>query len=96
MRLTEREIREIREAAREFFGAPVRLFGSRLDDAARGGDIDLYVETDLLPDEAERCRIAMLGRLYRRIGERRIDLLVNTGGSLSPVQEAARRTGVTL
>lgn len=48
MRLTPKEAEIIRSAARQVLGAGARvyLFGSRADDAERGGDIDLYVETD--------------------------------------------------
>ena len=47
MRITEKERRVLRDEARKAFGADskVFLFGSRVDDARRGGDIDLLVET---------------------------------------------------
>lgn len=96
MRLSEQEKAVICEAAREFFDAPVRLFGSRLDDAGKGGDIDLFIESDLDAAELERRRIAMLGRLYRRLGDRRIDLVVAAPTATLPIYEAARRTGVPL
>lgn len=43
MRLTMHEVAEMKAAAREAFGETevVRLFGSRVDDSLRGGDIDL-------------------------------------------------------
>jgi len=41
MRLTADEQAIIREAALKHFGVRPRLFGSRLDDTAKGGDIDL-------------------------------------------------------
>jgi len=53
--------------------ADVYLFGSRVDDSARGGDIDLLVlsrRIDLM------TRLDILGDLHRRLGERKIDLLV--------------------
>jgi hypothetical protein len=50
MRLMPQEIAAIDLAARECFAprSMVRLFGSRLDDSRRGGDIDLLVEPPLL------------------------------------------------
>jgi predicted nucleotidyltransferase len=53
--------------------ADVFLFGSRVDDASRGGDIDLLVlsrRIDLMG------KLDILGDLHRRLGERKIDLLV--------------------
>lgn len=86
----------IRDTAAELFGAPVRLFGSRLDDTARGGDIDLYVETDLATEEAEKRRLRMLARLARRLGDRKIDLVVKTPDGELPIHAIARREGVVL
>ena len=50
MRLTPTQARIIGETVRSMLGpgARVRLFGSRTDDTARGGDIDLFVEVDRL------------------------------------------------
>ena len=58
MRLDEKTRQEIRQAARRFFEADVYLFGSRADDSRRGGDIDLYIETGLSPEQAVRARQA--------------------------------------
>ena len=53
--------------------ADVFLFGSRVDDARRGGDIDLLVLSQRIDLMA---KLDILGDLHRRLGERRIDLLV--------------------
>ena len=46
MRMTLREVETIVSSAHTVFGknTQVTLFGSRVDDKSRGGDIDLYVE----------------------------------------------------
>ena len=48
MRLTSSQANVIQRCVREQFGADaqVKLFGSRLDDSAQGGDVDLLVETN--------------------------------------------------
>lgn len=45
MRLSPAEVAAIGESAVQAFGedAVVRVFGSRLDDSRRGGDIDLHI-----------------------------------------------------
>ncbi|QEP43559.1 hypothetical protein D5085_10775 [Ectothiorhodospiraceae bacterium BW-2] len=54
--------------------AVVRLFGSRLDDSKRGGDIDLLIETDISqPDELVKAKNRFLAQLYRELGEQKID-----------------------
>lgn len=48
MRLSNRTQNIIGDSVKVVFGtdATVRLFGSRINDTARGGDIGLYIETD--------------------------------------------------
>lgn len=96
MRLSDQERRIIRNAAEEIFGpdARVMLFGSRVDDARRGGDIDLFVET---PDTADlmarKMRFAV--QLQMRLGEQKIDIVVATDPSRL-IEQEARRTGVAI
>ena len=53
--------------------ADVYLFGSRVDDDRRGGDIDLLVLSSRIDLMA---KLDILGDLHRRLGERKIDLIV--------------------
>lgn len=48
MRITENQAERILHIAREVFSADARiwLFGSCVQDNAKGGDIDLFIETD--------------------------------------------------
>lgn len=52
MRLTETEINVIKHSACDVFGSDVVvfLFGSRVDDTKKRGDIDLYIKTNLAYD----------------------------------------------
>lgn len=76
MRLKPDEVQAIKAAAREAFGddAVVRLFGSRVRDDLRGGDIDLLVEVDdSLATEARADRFR--DRLFERIDEQKVDIV---------------------
>jgi predicted nucleotidyltransferase len=50
------------------------LFGSRVKDSAKGGDIDLLFLFTELPAEMGFDRLAFLVDLKKRVGERRIDI----------------------
>jgi len=67
MRLTEDQRQTIRQILRESFEAPVTvlLFGSRVDDEAKGGDIDLLVQC---PEPVERPAVTA-SRLSARISQ---------------------------
>jgi len=76
VRLEEWEINEIKKSLREVFGenAKVYLFGSRIDDRKKGGDIDLYVEADNIDYEKEKEFWILL---QERLGEQKIDIIYN-------------------
>ncbi len=61
MRLTPEQTRWITRTVDRLSGAEaeVYLFGSRLDDSARGGDVDLLIETDVPLPLLQRARIKM-------------------------------------
>lgn len=87
MRLKQRDIDAIKIAAREVFGdtVTVRLFGSRVDDDLRGGDIDLLIEADA-SDRAEWQRVgAFRDVLFRHIDEQKVDVVLVERGKPMPV-----------
>jgi hypothetical protein len=71
------------------------LFGSRLDDRARGGDIDLFIPGQWEARDAVARRLRFCAELTRQLGERKIDVLLE-GVAASPIQERARREGQPL
>ncbi len=52
MRLDSQEIQTVRTAVETIVGngSAIRIFGSRLDDSKRGGDLDLLIESDIAVD----------------------------------------------
>jgi predicted nucleotidyltransferase len=101
MRLSESQIKIIKQVAREVWGEQVvvYLFGSRTDDSLRGGDIDLYID---LKEELEPNRIMLqkaefLAKLDILLGEQKIDLLVRTSYNKHlPIIKTAQLKGVAL
>ena len=80
MRITETEGRVLRDEARKACGADAKifLFGSRVDDARRGGDIDLLVETGKTGHTAVfEAQLRFLARVKLALWEQKIDVLVD-------------------
>ncbi|MBT8420136.1 MAG: nucleotidyltransferase domain-containing protein [Gammaproteobacteria bacterium] len=99
MRLTDREIHIIKQKTAECFGAEaaVLLFGSRVDDGARGGDIDLYIELPAHADKVFARSMRLYGTLQIRLGLQRIDIVTHVAGqALASIHREARATGVRL
>jgi len=101
MRLNNEEISAIKRAVEEHFGpeARVYLFGSRANDRARGGDIDLYVESGLRGEKLQEAKLRAMSQIQLRIGERKIDI-VTAGAEAEDeavdIVKKARKTGVPL
>lgn len=101
MRLTPEQLSIIRSAVAETFGdtASIWLFGSRVDDSKRGGDIDLLIETKQSDIAAiVRAELAFLTKLHMQLGEQKIDVLVDYPTRLhtSPIVTIAKQTGIPL
>lgn len=99
MRLSLQTQQIIRNTVREVFGldANVRLFGSRIDDDSRGGDIDLLVELPSITPEIERKSLQLTARLQLRIGDQPIDVLVlDPSTPRDSIHEQASITGIRL
>jgi predicted nucleotidyltransferase len=77
----------------------VWLFGSRADGSRRGGDIDLLVVPPPLGAEERllrKIRLLTQLQLERRLGERKVDLVVETEGNDRPIVRIAHATGIHL
>ena len=66
MRLSKRVIKIIEDNIKKSFGdVNVYLFGSRVDDSKRGGDIDLAIDSNLSREEFRKKRAIFLANLIR-------------------------------
>jgi predicted nucleotidyltransferase len=95
MRLTAVEADIIREEIRRADAqAEIYLFGSRTDDSARGGDIDLLVISDRL---GFRDLLRLRARILDRIGWQQLDLVVRRKAEAGePLAALAQATGIRL
>ena len=88
MRLTQKEIETIKEVFLEVFeNGKIYLFGSRLDDSKRGGDIDLFIKADH-QDKLLDKKISFLSLLKQKIGDQKIDVVISKDITRTIEQEA--------
>jgi len=94
MRLSQYEIENILKVNHTVFGTDVRvsLFGSRIDDNEKGGDIDLFIDYNGA-DRFEK-KIDFLILLQGIIGEQKIDIIFPSG--TDRIIETEARRGVEL
>jgi len=71
MRLTQKELEIIKTETKKIFGPSILyLFGSRVDDNKKGGDIDLYIipkERQNLLSKRARLRFILENRLFKPV-----------------------------
>ncbi len=99
MRLTSEQILAIKQTAHQVLGqdSRVTLFGSRVNDAMRGGDIDLLFEVDRAVDNRAVVMGALYASLIKSLGDRKIDILFKDAATpIAPVMAKAHQTGVVL
>ena len=93
MRLTPDQAEAIRQHIYTRMGQHARiwLFGSRVDDSCRGGDVDLYVEPESTPDLTARlrCKSELADAL-----DLKVDLIVQQPDQDLPIYRIAKRSGV--
>ena len=95
MRITSFEQNIIKSFVRKHFGgnAEVYVFGSRLDNDKKGGDIDLYIKADIPVSEAIMRKIELLVSLEKAIGEQKIDVIINYHAKQKTIYEIAEKEG---
>ena len=99
MRLTEEQIVAIRRLAIEVAGEQVRVrvFGSRLDDTARGGDLDIMLELPEPVDNPALLAAQMSARVSRVMHGRKVDVLLSAPNLMRlPIHDVAFKEGELL
>ena len=88
MRLTPAEIEAIKRSFNKVFGdGDIYLFGSRVDDDQKGGDIDLYLNPDDKNNLYQK-KIKFLVNVDLAIGEQQIDIVFAENPARHIEQEA--------
>jgi predicted nucleotidyltransferase len=99
MRLSPEAIAIIIETVKARLGdeAQVRLFGSRLDDSAKGGDIDLHVSVNKPVSDWVWEAAQLAARLERLLDGRKVDVrLIDASQQALPIDRIAMQEGVLL
>ena len=99
MRLSNEQIEKIKITALQVAGAQarVRVFGSRLDDSVRGGDLDLLLE--LFEPVANPALLAaqFSALVSRQMRGRKVDVLLSAPNLLHlPIHDIAFQEGQLL
>ena len=94
MRLSDAEVMNLKSSVQGLDSkAKIYLFGSRVDDTKRGGDIDLLLVSKVLDKTSKRViRLAF----FERFGEQKIDILLDDGQFKEPFHKLAFERGIKL
>ena len=100
MRINSDEVNAICSVTETLFGSKskVYLFGSRTDDNKKGGDIDLLIQPPSNIDSAT-CfakKLKFLVALKQRIGDQRIDVIIDNGTTDDHIIMGAKENSIHL
>ena len=99
MCLSPEQCTAIRASVSQLAGETARvwLFGSRVDDAARGEDVDLLVEVDAVVEEPAQLAARLAARVSRNMYGRKADVLIKAPNLLHlSIHTAALAQGARL
>lgn len=96
MRLTDDQVQIIRQLAYQVAGSQsrVRVFGSRLDDATQGGDVDLLLELENPVDNPALMAARLSALVSRAMYGRKVDVLLSAPNLMRlPIHDVAFKEG---
>lgn len=99
MRLTNNQIQAICQLVRQVAGSRSRVwvFGSRLDDNARGGDLDLMLELTEPVENPALMAAQLSGLISRTLHGRKVDVLLCAPNLMRlPIHDIAFQEGMLL
>ncbi len=99
MRLKPQQINMIRLTVKNLAGddAKVKLFGSRVDDNAHGGDIDLLVDVQHTVDEPAWLTAQLTAQISIALGGQKVDVVLMAPNlQRYNIHDVAIEQGITL
>jgi predicted nucleotidyltransferase len=99
MRLTDLERQIIKQKIQQISGTAARVFvfGSRLDDQAKGGDIDLLVEVSEPINNPAELAAKISAQIMRALNGRKVDVLIVAPNlTRLPIHQIATQQGICL
>lgn len=100
MRLNVKDITSIKAVTNSVFGenAIVTLFGSRTEDSKKGGDIDLLIKCNktVSRDDLYQLKLKFLVQLKKRIGDQKIDVIIDGGQVNNSIFKKVEKEGILL
>lgn len=96
MRVSDNEISIIKNSIRKYSDdASIFLFGSRTDDKKKGGDIDIFIDTNTPISLKEKIKILTDIEISGLL--RKVDLIIkNPNSSDQPIYTTAKKEGILL
>lgn len=99
MRLKQQQIDAIKQAVSDLFGdqAKVKLFGSRVNDLAKGGDIDLLIVSSNPVETPVQLSAQLAAKVYRVCLGRKLDVVIDAPNiKRQMIHDIADKTGIYL
>jgi predicted nucleotidyltransferase len=95
MRLEKDKITFLKQEIKKYLpDFKLYLFGSRVDDKKKGGDIDLLVLSNYLLKRKDKREIKIA--FYNSFGEQKLDMVYFSPDAADPFKELALMEGVEL
>ena len=94
MRLSNQEIRVLKDKLISLADdAKLYLFGSRVDDSKRGGDIDLLVVSKKMTKRDLRL---LRVEFFKEFGEQKLDIIIDNGEFKKPFNKLIFKKAILL
>lgn len=94
MRLSKDQIENLKNSINQFDpDAEVLLFGSRVNDELKGGDIDILILSKII---SRKDIWKIKDNFFEKFGEQKLDIIVDDGKLLDPFKKKAFNEGVIL
>lgn len=99
MRITRLQKQQLRQAVVDTVGdgVKIRLFGSRTDDNARGGDIDILVSLDKAVEKPASIMAKISAKATIKMQGQKIDVLLEAPNlDKLPIHTIAHKNGILI